>query len=518
MNLRSLFPNPKKSQPQIDQLNIETLEERMMLSTVSMTFVGQEGGEQLDVYANDELVRTFILSEFSQTGTITLDETVTANDIRIEFVNDRWDPAAGIDLNATIEFLSVDGVEVDVNGPDMYSTGTWTQADGIVGGFGRGNTLHTNGFLEFRGDITPPATELVFAGKQWSINGSAINATVSGGVLQLTGVDGEVSVSAEYDVSGGTEYNFQVDAYRGTRSFDRIGQPYAAVGVNFYSFNGDYLGQEVIGVNGNHTDPATSQLRTFDTPQGATSAYVWVWTGVGPSNPIIVNDISFEVAQPNVVNGTTSADYLRGTPGADIINGNGSGFGAGAVDRYELSAGNDTLNGFNFSNDRIVAPGTASDYVITRYVSNGNQRLDSYVISSASTGTDTAINMNSIQFSDGIVRSFEDLVVNPSGVFTGTSGSDNIRGTNSDETLIGNGGSDRFVLSAGNDRIIGNEGRTDQIDAFGSPAGYSFVRNGEGTVTVSYQGGVAVLTSIENVWFSGNLVAIDSLISNRQAG
>ena len=51
-----------------------------------------------------------------------------------------------------MENLQTGGVEsFATNSSSTFSTGTFTDADGIVDGFGRGNTLHSNGFFQFAG-------------------------------------------------------------------------------------------------------------------------------------------------------------------------------------------------------------------------------------------------------------------------------------------------------------------------------------------------------------------------------
>jgi hypothetical protein len=138
-----------------------------------------------------------------------------------------------------------------------------------------------------------------FLGKDWTVVGDAdLQSTVVGdSTLELSGSGGPVSASTEFAVTGGTLHRFQVDAYReAIDSFTSDSRPWATVGVNYYGFNGEYLGQNRIDVGPGQTNPTSSQEIEFVTPDAASTAYVWIWIGDGGTAeiPIIVNDIKFE--------------------------------------------------------------------------------------------------------------------------------------------------------------------------------------------------------------------------------
>ena len=65
------------------------------------------------------------------------------------FTNDLYDPANNIDRNLTVDWLDVNGDRIQTTNGNIFSTGTFNNADGIVDGFGRGDTLHGNGFFQF---------------------------------------------------------------------------------------------------------------------------------------------------------------------------------------------------------------------------------------------------------------------------------------------------------------------------------------------------------------------------------
>ena len=138
-------------------LELETLEQRQMLSTVQIFAAGTTGQEQIQLFVEDEFVASYnnlgngANSGTFRTRTYTTPETLTADDIRIEFVNDVFDEANGIDRNARIDAITIDGVRFETESSGVFSTGTWLPEDGIAPGFGRGEFLHGNGFFQFSG-------------------------------------------------------------------------------------------------------------------------------------------------------------------------------------------------------------------------------------------------------------------------------------------------------------------------------------------------------------------------------
>ena len=147
-------------------LQVETLEARQMLSTVQIFAAGSTGAEEIQLSIDGNTVATFNdLGTGANAGdfrtlTFNTDELVAADQIRIEFVNDLYDPANGIDRDVRIDAIVVDGARFETEASTVFSTGTFSNADaGIFPGFGRGDTLHTNGYFQFAGESN--ATEII---------------------------------------------------------------------------------------------------------------------------------------------------------------------------------------------------------------------------------------------------------------------------------------------------------------------------------------------------------------------
>ena len=129
----------------------------MMLSTVQIIAAGTENTETMQLQIGSTVVRTFnniggnAFAGQYQTYTHTTTEDVTPGQVRINFVNDRFDQAAGIDENLRIDAIIIDGVRYETEDPSTFSTGTWTAADGITPGNRESEFLHAAGYLQFAG-------------------------------------------------------------------------------------------------------------------------------------------------------------------------------------------------------------------------------------------------------------------------------------------------------------------------------------------------------------------------------
>ncbi|QDT09663.1 carbohydrate-binding domain-containing protein [Planctomycetes bacterium K23_9] len=119
-------------------------------SQIQIRARGQEGTERFDLVIDGEVARTFTTASGDyQTFTYTHSATVTPADIRVQFINNQYNPAQGVDANLEVDIFSVDGKACQTESPTVYSTGTWKPADGITPGFRESETLHVNGYFQF---------------------------------------------------------------------------------------------------------------------------------------------------------------------------------------------------------------------------------------------------------------------------------------------------------------------------------------------------------------------------------
>ena len=118
-------------------------------SSIDIVVKGDEGGEQFNLLIKGQVVGTYSVGTQYQTISYQHNESFSAGDVRIEFINDQWDPARGIDANLTVDKIVVDGQTFETEDRSVFSTGSWTQADGIEPGFGRSETLNSDGYFQY---------------------------------------------------------------------------------------------------------------------------------------------------------------------------------------------------------------------------------------------------------------------------------------------------------------------------------------------------------------------------------
>ncbi|MFK7769886.1 MAG: carbohydrate-binding domain-containing protein [Mariniblastus sp.] len=165
----SIFSAPKSSNRKnfvatIESgLGLETLEPRMMLSTVQIFAAGGSGQESITLYQGDSQLATFenvggdaSAREYVELTYFTA-ESFEAGDLSVRFTNDLYDPATGLDRNVFIDRIIVDGVVHETEGPSVYSNGFHTGA-----GFLENETLTINGGFYFSNDNTPRGAQALY--------------------------------------------------------------------------------------------------------------------------------------------------------------------------------------------------------------------------------------------------------------------------------------------------------------------------------------------------------------------
>ena len=221
----------------------EPLESRQLMSAVQIFAAGSFGSEQLQLSVKGAVVKTFNnLGNGADRGEfVTLNhqtaQTVTASDIRLSFINDFYDEARDIDWNVTVDAIAIDGERYETESPDVFSTGTFRPQDEIVNGYGRGDTLHTNGYFQYADPAvgTDGSTIRVFAAGEigterigLQIDGATVKTwdglgtTIDTGVFTTRTFETNAPVTANqvrvaflndtYDEARGIDSNVQIDA------------------------------------------------------------------------------------------------------------------------------------------------------------------------------------------------------------------------------------------------------------------------------------------------------------------
>ncbi|QDT13193.1 carbohydrate-binding domain-containing protein [Planctomycetes bacterium K23_9] len=120
---------------------------------------GATGQESMSLQIDGETVASWDdVSSNSSAYTFVADEGVTPDQVRVAFTNDLFDEANGIDRNLIVDFVVVDGQTIQTESSQVFSNGTWVSGQGVTPGFGRGDTLHTDGYFQYAGGQTSGST------------------------------------------------------------------------------------------------------------------------------------------------------------------------------------------------------------------------------------------------------------------------------------------------------------------------------------------------------------------------
>lgn len=123
-------------------------------STLQIFAQGAEGAEVMELLIDGQVVARYEnVSVLGDVFVFESDEVLNANQVRIAFVNDLYDPENGIDYNLTVDKITIGTQVFETEDPSVFSTGTWLPEDGIQDGFGRGDTLATVGYFQFADEI-----------------------------------------------------------------------------------------------------------------------------------------------------------------------------------------------------------------------------------------------------------------------------------------------------------------------------------------------------------------------------
>lgn len=128
-----------------------------MLSVVSVAASGDMGGEFFEVEIAGETAGVFRTTQELTEFRVDTPDTVTADQVRILFSGDIYDPANGVDRNLNIDFIEIDGRKFETEAASTFASGVWDANAGAVGeGFFQTEKLVTDGFFQF-GNF-PPST------------------------------------------------------------------------------------------------------------------------------------------------------------------------------------------------------------------------------------------------------------------------------------------------------------------------------------------------------------------------
>ena len=348
------------------------------------------------------------------------------------------------------------------------ANGTITVTD-TVGGEGA-DTLTGVEAVYFAGDNTTVAVADLVSGS--NLSGTTGNDTLTGqgGNDTLSGLGGN-------DTLKGAAGNDLIDGGTGTDQAN-----YTGLKTSFtYSRNADGSVNITDGVGGEGADT----LVGIETVYFQASS---IWSSIAS----LVGDY-----------GTTGNDaWLAGTSGNDNL------YGLAGNDTFKGNAGNDRIDG-GAGTDQANYSGYSANFT---FVLNGDGSI-TVTDTVGNQGSDTLVGVESVYFeSDDYWSQLSYIMASP------TSGNDTINGRSGNDTISGLGGADHLYGARGNDVLDGGAG-SDQATYMGASTNFTFVRNADGSVTVTDtvgSEGADTLIGMESAWFEGNSAwySLSSLVVN----
>ena len=364
--LAKLFSNNNRQDNSSElSLQVENLEPRMMLSTVQIFASGSEGGEQLQLQINGNVAETFQISAPSnilndQTFSFETPETITADDVRIVFLNDAFNANTGFDSNLTVDAIVVDGNRFETESSSTFSTGTFFDG-GIEPGFPQSETLHSNGFFQFSDGNGGSNVQVRARGTE---GGEQFNLILNGQTVQTFT----------------TSTSFQTFSFNSNRNIELSDVTIEFFGDQFDSSQNLDTDLEVDFVSIDGIQFETEASTTFSTG-------TYLADGIQPGFRLSQTLHTNGVFNFNAINGNGSdviQVVLRGDEGTEqfVISSNGTEIGSGvattefqtytfATNNY--SAGSDLR--IDFINDEFdPANGIDSNLIVDNVTINGDTR------------------------------------------------------------------------------------------------------------------------------------------------
>ena len=144
--------------PNLTDLTPEPIEQLLLLSaTIDIFASSSEGIEDMILEIDGVAVATF--EDISKDGAIYThqsDEAVTADQVRVRFTNDFYEPGE-IDTNLIVDRIAINGRTFETEHVSTYSTGTWTGSAGVIPGNWQSEWLHVAGYFQYA-DTTSDAS------------------------------------------------------------------------------------------------------------------------------------------------------------------------------------------------------------------------------------------------------------------------------------------------------------------------------------------------------------------------
>lgn len=241
---------------------------------VTVNAAGARGEEVAQLLIDDSIVAQWDVSTTLQAFEYETNESLTADRVKVRFVNDLYQPENGIDRNLIVDSIEIDGQAFQSESETTYSTGTFRSIDGVTPGFARGDTLHANGYFQY--DVSEPSGGLRFSDRSWNQNEGA--TTSFDGDALIVGSEGGLGVIwTGADINAGNRYRLTVDGFSEfTLQDSSFGIENIYIGVDFFDAWGTEIGEEAFRLRTESRQPAGGNVLDFVAPDETAYATLWI--------------------------------------------------------------------------------------------------------------------------------------------------------------------------------------------------------------------------------------------------
>ncbi|QDT08363.1 Soluble aldose sugar dehydrogenase YliI precursor [Planctomycetes bacterium K23_9] len=223
-------------------------------ATIEVALAGQTGTESAQLLIDGNVVATYNdISASGQTFTYQSDGNVTADRVRVAFINDTYTPG-GFDRNLEVDFIRIDGQAFETEAATTLSTGTYRSGIGVEPGFVQSETLHSNGYFQFLANDNPGGGD----------SGSFSLATSS-----VTTVEGQGAITLEVQRIGGSSGSASID-YQTFDDSATAGQDFQATSGTLYFADGETSKQFTVDILNDSNEESTETFSVrVSNPNGA---------------------------------------------------------------------------------------------------------------------------------------------------------------------------------------------------------------------------------------------------------
>ncbi|MEL6108384.1 MAG: DUF4347 domain-containing protein, partial [Planctomycetota bacterium] len=163
-------------------------------SLIEIVARGETGDESMELRIDGNPVQIFTgVSPSSATYVFQANQSVTADQIQVAFINSFYVPEVGYDQNLYVDLIRIDGVTYQTEDPSTFSTGTWNPGVGVVPGNYQTEILHADGYFQYGGSGSQQSTSIAFSSDNFIVRedvGSAgLTVVRSGDLSQASSVD-----------------------------------------------------------------------------------------------------------------------------------------------------------------------------------------------------------------------------------------------------------------------------------------------------------------------------------------